>query len=228
VVLLCVGLKYLLFVIRLAPVFVRSHSGGLLEHTGEMLRVLEAQLIGNLADGFRGKKQLFFGDADDFVLYVLQGGLARFLLDEVAEIIGRQAEFGGTVFHAGQSFQCGIFAREILVEEGLETGQDVAMGILPGDELPFVEAQAIVEQQFDVVGDEPFAHPVDCMMQFLLNVQQAVDEDVALLFREMQGFVHLVREERVFLDGASEVGAANQVAVLLVFQEDHVEAERVA
>ena len=32
-------------------------------------------------------------------------------------------------------------------------------------------------------------------------------------FREVQGFVHFIREERVFLDSASEVGAANQVGM---------------
>lgn len=87
------------------------------------------------------------------------------------------------------------------------------MSILTGDELSFVEAQAIVEQQLDVVGNQPFAHPVHTVLQFLLNVLQAVDEGVSFPFREVQGFVHFIREERVFLDSASEVGAANQVGM---------------
>ena len=87
------------------------------------------------------------------------------------------------------------------------------VSILTGDELSFVEAQAIVEQQLDMVGNQPFAHPVHTVLQFLLNVLQAVDEGVSFPFREVQGFVHFIREERVFLDSASEVGAANQVGM---------------
>ena len=64
-----------------------------------------------------------------------------------------------------------------------------------------------------MVGNQPFAHPVHTVLQFLLNVLQAVDEGVSFPFREMQGFVHFIREERVFLDSASEVGATNQVGM---------------
>lgn len=77
-----------LFILRFAPVFIWSHSGGFLEYTSEVLRVLEAELIGYLTDGLRGEKQLFFGDADNFVLYIFQGGSACFFFDKVAKIIG--------------------------------------------------------------------------------------------------------------------------------------------
>lgn len=77
-----------LFILRFAPVFIGSHSGGFLEYTSEVLRVLEAELIGYLTDGLRGEKQLFFGDADNFILYIFQGGSACFFFDKVAKIIG--------------------------------------------------------------------------------------------------------------------------------------------
>lgn len=40
-----------LFILRFAPVFIGSHSGGFLEYTSEVLRVLETELIGYLTDG---------------------------------------------------------------------------------------------------------------------------------------------------------------------------------
>ena len=39
-----------LFILRFAPVFIGSHSGGFLEYTSEVLRVLETELIGYLTD----------------------------------------------------------------------------------------------------------------------------------------------------------------------------------
>lgn len=37
-----------LFILRFAPVFIWSHSGGFLEYTSEVLRILETELIGYL------------------------------------------------------------------------------------------------------------------------------------------------------------------------------------
>lgn len=53
-----------------------------------MLGILETQLIRYLADRFGGNEQLFFGKADDFMLYPFQSRLTGFFLNQVTEIVG--------------------------------------------------------------------------------------------------------------------------------------------
>ena len=64
-----------------------------------------------------------------------------------------------------------------------------------GDELPLVEAQTVVEQHFDVDGDEPFAVAVDSVFQLLPDLEEAADDHFALSLREVQRLVHFIREE---------------------------------
>ena len=82
-----------------------------------------------------------------------------------------------------------------------------------GDELPIVETHAVVEQHFDIVDYQCAAMLVGRVFQFAADVLQTIDDRVALLFREMQRFVHLIGEEGVSVHVASERGAVQQVGM---------------
>ena len=49
--------------------------------------------------------------------------------------------------------------------------------IAPGNELAFVEAQAIVEQQFNVCSYEPLAETVDGLLEFVPDFFKTIDND---------------------------------------------------
>ena len=65
-----------------------------------MLRVFEAELIGNLANGQAGLNEQLLRAFDDGILNVALGGGAALFADEVAEIVGRQT---GLVCEVGDS-----------------------------------------------------------------------------------------------------------------------------
>ena len=73
-----------------------------LEHTGEMLGVFEAEEIGGFGDGLsvmqKGDSFLHDEVADDDGC-CLAGGLT----DKVAEIVGREKQFLGTIADGGQA-----------------------------------------------------------------------------------------------------------------------------
>ncbi len=71
-----------------APVFVRSVSHQPLEHPAHVLRVLEAQAVGNLAHGLGGGKQQFLRFFNHLSLNVFRSRPSRLLADHVAEIVG--------------------------------------------------------------------------------------------------------------------------------------------
>ena len=173
-----------------------------------MLRVLETKFVGNLADGLPRVEYALFCHIQGLLLNMLQGGFTRFLFQQVAQIVGREAESVGTILHGGQSFRGRFAGMEIRIQQGLEAGKDVAVQVLAGDELAVVEAFAIVEQQFDVVGDEGLAVLVHRVLQFLLNLCQAVNDRPPLLFREVEGFVGVVREIRILLYQSGKRGLA--------------------
>ena len=73
-----------------------------LEETGEVLGVFEAEGVGCLGGGEPTDQQAL-GATDKEALDDLCGTLARNASHHIAEIAGRQAEFGGTIFHVGQA-----------------------------------------------------------------------------------------------------------------------------
>ena len=109
-----------------------------------MLGILETEVIGNLADGFRCAEEHFFGEVDDFVLDVLLGGFAGLFLDKVAEVVGREENLVGKVFDGRKPFSLGLVVLEIIVEEVLKFCQHILIGSLAGGELAFIEAHAVV------------------------------------------------------------------------------------
>lgn len=118
-----------------------------------MLRIRESQFVGYFADGLPGVEYTLFGYIQHFLLDMLQCRHPGFFLHQVAEIIGRQAELIGALLHSRHSVFSRFVRCKIFVQQILETGQDIVVGILAGNELAVVKADAVIEQQFDIVGN---------------------------------------------------------------------------
>ncbi len=73
-----------------------------LEKTGEVLGVFETKGVGGLAGGETADQQAL-GTVDEKALDDLRGTLAGDTPYHIAEITGREAEFGGAVFNAWQA-----------------------------------------------------------------------------------------------------------------------------
>ena len=73
-----------------------------LEITGEVLGVFEAEGVGYLGDGETADQQAL-GTVDKKALDDLRGTLAGDASHHIAEIAGREAEFGGAIFYVRQA-----------------------------------------------------------------------------------------------------------------------------
>ena len=71
----------------------------------------------------------------------------------------------------------------------------------------------MVEQDFDVGGDDAAAMLVDAVVQFFLYLGEAVEDGLPLALGHMQGFVHFVGEECVFLHFLCKARASQQVGM---------------
>ena len=178
-----------------------------------MLRILETEVVGDLADGFRCAEEHFFGEVDDFVLDVLLGGFAGLFLDKVAEVVGREENLVGKVFDGRKPFSLGLVVLEIIVEEVLKFCQHILIGSLAGGELAFVEAHAVVQKQLDVACDETLAELVDGVGEFQFDFVEAVEDDSFLFIGKVECLAGGVREERVRLDFLPERGALDEVGM---------------
>src|SRR3712207_83972 len=132
-------------------------------------------------------RQLVFGQVDNLGLNVLLRRLARFFLHKIAEIVGRQVTFLREIFYRRQPFTQGTALPEVVVKQAFKLIKHVKIGRTAGDELPLIEAQTIVEQQFYVAADELSAVLVNGMVQLLLYLGKAIAEDGFLVFRQVQG-----------------------------------------
>lgn len=114
------------------------------------VRFYDRQFVGDFADRPAAFGQQLFGAVDGGQLDVLLRRFSGLLFHQVAEIVGRQMQLLGAPTHRRHSLPLGAVVPEIVAEQVLEAGQHVAVGIDARDELPFVEARAVVEQQLDV------------------------------------------------------------------------------
>ena len=92
-----------------------------------MLRIGETQFVSYLAEGLAGVEDAGFGDLERSELDVLQGRCAGFFLQEVAQVVGRETEAVGTILDGGQTIGGRLARQEIVVQEGFEAGEDVAV-----------------------------------------------------------------------------------------------------
>lgn len=83
-------------------ILVGGDAGDVLEQAGEVLRVLEAEFVGDLAYALVAGYEAVFGKGYEAVLDVLFGCFAGFFFDEVAEVVGRQAQFCCTPLDSGE------------------------------------------------------------------------------------------------------------------------------
>ena len=190
-----------------AAVLVGGVADVFLEDAVEMLGILETEVVGDLADGFRCAEEHFFGEVNDFVLDVLLGGFAGLFLDKVAEVVGREENLVGKVFDGRKPFSLGVVVLEIIVEEVLKFCQHILVGSFAGGELAFIEAHAVVQEQLDVACDETLAELVDGVGEFQFDFAEAVEDDFFLFIGKVECLAGGVREERVRLDFLSERGA---------------------
>ena len=96
------------------------------------------------------------------------------------------------ILHCGQALGLGTAGGEIVVHESLELGQHVAVCCLTCNELPFVEAHAVVQKQLDVACDEAPAQAVDGMVEFHRYLVEAVLYNLSFIFRQVESLVRRV------------------------------------
>ena len=77
---------------------------------------------------------------------MLLRGHARLLFDQIAEIVGGQMQLLGAVRDCRRAEFRGAVRSEIAVQQRFEGGQRILVLLFAGDELPVVEADAVVEQ----------------------------------------------------------------------------------
>ena len=99
-----------------------------LEETGEVLGVFEAEGVGGLGGGEPTDQQAL-GATDKEALDDLCGTLARNTSHHIAEIAGRQAEFGGAIFHVRQTVLPLQTSRVIVGEYSLESRLQVVLSL---------------------------------------------------------------------------------------------------
>ena len=160
-----------------------------------MLGVVEAERIGDFADGVLCVHKLVLGQADQSFLDVFLWRLPRFFFQHIAKIIGREAKPVGEVIHSGQAVADGLFPDEVVVKQAFETGDGVCVGHGARGKLPFVKTHAIAKQHFDVHGQEVFAVLVHGMFEFALYDVQVVDENFPFTIGKMESLVDFIGEE---------------------------------
>ena len=165
-----------------------------------MLRVFEAELVGDFADRQTGLNEQLLGTFDDSILNVALGSGAAFLADEVAEVVGRETGLVGKVGNCWQTVPFWMTALEVLAKLLMEGGEDVAVHFVARDELTVVVAHAVVEQQTDGIGDERLRVAVDRVLQFLFDSVEQFHHHMLLTLREVQGLALVVVEECVVVD----------------------------
>ena len=105
------------------------HGGatlGLTEEAREVVRVFEAELIGDMTNRTFVALEVGFDLLDDATVDVFLGGNASMLTHKVAKVVRRELKFIGTPCYGRQNLvMCG--RREVVVEQEVDTAHDVAI-----------------------------------------------------------------------------------------------------
>lgn len=86
---------------------------------------------------------------------------------------------------------------DVFVHHKLQPGHNILVSVLTGNELPFVVPAAVVQQQFNMTGENSSGMCVYRMMQFLLNVPKATGDAFSLASGQVQGLLLPIVEESV-------------------------------
>lgn len=121
-----------------------------LEHLREMRRILKAQLVGGLGDGFAADEYVT-GTLHDEITDGSRGSLTSQFVDEVAEVVWRKEQFLRTIFHRRDS-QLALFAFVIIAhEEVLEAVQQIGIGRQRGGQLLGIKSCNMLQNQADIM-----------------------------------------------------------------------------
>ena len=183
----------------------------LLERASEVLGVFEAEEVGGLGDGL-AVAQVGGGFLHDKVADDGGGSLAGGLTDEVAEVVGREEQFLGTITDGGQAERALAAFAVIAAQQVVEAFQQVVVGCGLGLNLPLIEDGAILQNQFEI-GDDDAAQVfvVGLRTEFLANHLEADFYRALFVGRRVQRLAFIVGEEMVVVDTPSEVCAVQQL-----------------
>ena len=106
-------------------VFLWCHSRKFLEEAGEVLRILETEMVGNLRDALRRVEEQLFAQLEDMLLDVILRRHSRLLADEIAEIAGGETGLASEVGHRGQAATHGQALLEIVFDVALKSREDI-------------------------------------------------------------------------------------------------------
>ena len=195
---------------QLPAVFRRSNTLLLLEHAAEVLGILETEPVRHLRHGFTGCQSIL-GKPDDKPTDVVAGRISGGLLDDITEIIGRQAQLVRTILHGRQTEGELQFVLEIVTKQTVETDENVGILHLAGQELPVVEPLAEVKHQFDVAHENGILELVRFLTQLVLYLAHERHKYVMLLIGHVQGLIDSIFKKGVILHVSFEREAMQQV-----------------
>ena len=98
----------------------------LLEPFAEMLGKLETEDFGYLRDGVPASQQ-FLRLFQSLAMDMLQGRYARFLANEIAEVIGGETELVGTIAHSENTLGLADFLVVVIVHHLFKSHQNVCI-----------------------------------------------------------------------------------------------------
>ena len=119
------------------------------------VRFYDRQFVGDFADRPAAFGQQLFGAVDGGQLNVLLCRFSGLLLDQIAEIVGRQVQPVGAPRHRRQTQRLRLVRREIVPQQLFETGQQVLIHVFARNELGFKYPHHLSRLFKKVVGYTP-------------------------------------------------------------------------
>lgn len=123
--------------------FVGSQAGQLLEHPREMMRIIEPELIRDFGNIFLRFREQFLGAVHYETLDIIGCRLPELFLDQVAEIIGRQAHGRCDGLDGRDAFALGAAAVVPIVHEFAQAADDAVVGHLACHELAVIKQRTV-------------------------------------------------------------------------------------
>lgn len=135
-----------------------------LEHSREMSRILESEVICYEADILVRYRQTVLGHICHLLHYHCLGRQAGLLLDKLAKIFGREAKTVGK--NIDRRELAPVVGRvEILSQHPLELGHNLGVDLMACDELTVIESVEIFKQELDIGRDDRGRMTVDGMVE---------------------------------------------------------------
>ena len=120
----------------------------LFEEPHKVLRVEEAQRGSHFLDREFRRSELTLGVTEQTDSDIFLSCLPGLGLDHIPEIVRREEHLVGEVLDCQKALGLGLTGGDIFINQFLEFGDRDEVQVLPCDKLPFVEAEAVVQNQF--------------------------------------------------------------------------------